>query len=253
MDNVIVCPPTYGMYEVSANINAVAVKRVDLLADTFQLNVNEILKAIDENTKLIFICNPNNPTGNSFKQSDINLIIESFKGIVIIDEAYINYSASKSYIAELSKYPNIIVSQTLSKAWGLASLRVGMAFASEAIISLFNKVKPPYNVNQCSQSLALKALKNIIQVEAWVKETISEREKLIGEISNLSIVEKIFETDANFVLVKVNDANKIYSYLTTKNIIVRNRTNVQLCEGCLRITIGTIEENELVINALKNY
>ncbi|MBK7182243.1 MAG: histidinol-phosphate transaminase [Bacteroidetes bacterium] len=252
-DNIIVCPPTYGMYEVSANINDVAVKKTPLTKDEFQLDLDSILNAIDSQTKLIFICCPNNPTGNAVAWSSIKTILEKFDGIVVLDEAYINFASYRSLIPELLNYPNLVILQTLSKAWGLAGLRVGMAFASEPIIDLFNKIKPPYNINVVSQQIALDALNNIDKVNNWIKEIVTERQDLKVEIEKLSFVLKVYPSEANFLLVKTIDANKIYHYLESKEIIVRNRNSVTLCEGCIRITIGTKEENKSLINALKQY
>jgi len=252
-DNIIVCPPTYGMYEVSANINDVAVKKIPLTKDEFQLDLDSILNAIDSQTKLIFICCPNNPTGNAVAWSSIKTILEKFDGIVILDEAYINFASYRSLIPELLNYPNLVILQTLSKAWGLAGLRVGMAFASEPIIDLFNKIKPPYNINVVSQQIALDALNNIDKVNNWIKEIVTERKNLKAEIEKLHFVLKVYPSEANFLLVKTVDANKIYHYLESKEIIVRNRNSVTLCEGCIRITIGTKDENKSLINVLKQY
>jgi len=252
VDNVITVPPTYGMYEVSANINDVAIKKVPLTPD-YQLDLEGIAEAIDENTKLIFICSPNNPTANSINREDIETVLANFPGLVVIDEAYINYSRQKSFIQELTEYGNLVVLQTLSKAWGLAALRVGMAFASEEIIEVFNKVKPPYNINEASQQLALEALTHVDKVNSWIKETIKEREKLVAELLQLSFVVKIFPSDANFILAKTTDAKGIYNFLVERGIIVRDRSKVELCEGSLRITIGTPEENNTLIETLKTY
>jgi histidinol-phosphate aminotransferase len=252
-DNVIICPPTYGMYEVSAGINDVAVIKVPLQRETFQLDVEGILKAINKNTKLIFFCCPNNPTGNGVKWNDIKTVLENFNGIVVIDEAYINFAKYRSLIPELLNYPNLVILQTLSKAWGLAGLRIGMAFASEPIIDIFNRIKPPYNVNAVSQQLALEALNNIDQINNWIKEIVSEREKIANELNNFKFVQKVFPSDANFILVKTNDPQAIYNYLVTNKVIVRDRSKVELCEGCLRITIGTKEQNENLIFLLSNY
>lgn len=252
IDNVITVPPTYGMYEVSANINDVSIKKVPLTPD-YQLNLEEIAAAIDEHTKLIFICSPNNPTANSINREDIETILANFSGLVVIDEAYINYSRQKSFIQELTEYSNLVVLQTLSKAWGLAGLRVGMAFASEEIIEVFNRVKPPYNINEASQQLALEALNNIDQVNEWIKETITQREKLVSDLAKLTFVTKIYPSDANFVLVKTTDARGIYNYLVEKGIIVRDRSKIELCEGSLRITVGTPAENDKLIEALKSF
>ena len=251
-DNVIICPPTYGMYEVSANINDVAIKKVNLTQD-FQLDVENILNAVDENTKLLFICSPNNPTGNNMKREDVELLLNNFPGIVIIDEAYINYSKQKTFIQELTKYPNLIVMQTLSKAWGLAALRLGLCYASMDIIGLFNKVKPPYNINEASQQLGLEALQDTETVNNWIKEVVDQKVILIKEMQKLSYFEKIYPSDANFILVKATNANALYDYLSGNEVIVRNRSKDVLCENCLRITIGTPEENKIVINLLKTY
>jgi histidinol-phosphate aminotransferase len=252
IDNVITVPPTYGMYEVSANINDVEIRKVHLMPD-YQLNLDGIAEAIDDNTKLIFICSPNNPTGNSIHRADIETILTNFNGLVVIDEAYINYSRQKTFIQELTEYSNLVVLHTLSKAWGLAGLRLGMAFASEEIIEVFNKVKPPYNISEASQEIALEALKNVEQVNDWIKQTVAEREKLVTELGKLEIVRKIYPSDANFILVKTTDARGIYTYLVDKGIIVRDRSKVELCEDSLRITVGTPAENESLILNLKNF
>jgi histidinol-phosphate aminotransferase len=251
-DNVITVPPTYGMYEVSANINDVEVRKIKLKTD-FQLDMEGIAEAIDEHTKIIFICSPNNPTGNSINRDDIETILANFNGLVVIDEAYINYSRQKTFIQELTEYSNLVVLQTLSKAWGLAGLRIGMAFASEEIIEIFNKVKPPYNINEASQALALQALQNVEQVNSWIKETVAEREKLKSELSTLKSVLTIYPSDANFILVKTIKPKEIYQFMVNRGIIVRDRSKVELCEGCLRITIGTPNENEILIEAFKNF
>ena len=252
VDNVILVPPTYGMYEVSANINDIAIKRVPLTED-FQLNLEGIAEAIDDKTKLIFICSPNNPTGNSINREDVETVLANFNGIVVIDEAYINFSRQKTFIQELTEYANLVILQTLSKAWGLAGLRIGMAFASEEIIEVMNKVKPPYNINEASQQLALKALQNIELVNLWIRETLAERDKLVLKLKDLDFVLDIYPSDANFILVKTTDPKGIYNYLVGKGIIVRDRSKVELCEGCLRITIGTPEENITLIQTLKEY
>lgn len=250
IDNVLLLPPTYGMYEVSANINDVAIKKVPLTA-TFQLNLEAIAEAIDANTRIIFVCSPNNPTGNSIIREDIETLLANFNGLVVVDEAYINYSRQRSFIQELTEYGNLVVLQTLSKAWGLAGLRVGMAFASEEIIEIFNKIKPPYNINEASQQLALEGLNNIDRVNAWIVETIKEREALAKSLSALPYVLDIYLSDANFLLVKTTDANGIYAKLVEQGIIVRNRNSVTLCDGCLRITVGTPEENKTLVEALE--
>src|SRR6201991_2717585 len=244
VDNVILVPPTYGMYEVSANINDIEARKVNLTED-YQLNLEGIAEAIDKNTKLIFICSPNNPTGNSINRDDIQTLLTNFNGIVVVDEAYINFSRQKSFIQELTEYANLVVLQTLSKAWGLAGLRVGMAFASEEIIEVMNKVKPPYNINEASQELALKALENIDQVNGWIKETLLQRDRLVLTLKDFDFVVDIYPSDANFILVKTTDPKGIYNFLVQQGIIVRDRSKVELCEGCLRITIGTPDENSV--------
>ncbi len=251
-DNVIVCPPTYGMYKVCADINDVEAKEV-LLTEDFQLNVEGILSAVDTNTKLLFICSPNNPTGNDMNRMDIELLLNNFPGIVIIDEAYINFSRQKTFIQELTEYENLIVMQTLSKAWGLAALRLGLGFASEKIIDLFNRVKPPYNVNLSSQQLGIKALANIKEVNENIINTIQQRNWIHDQLQQFKFVQIIYTSDANFILVKVDDADKLYQYLLLHRIIVRNRSKEPLCSNCIRITIGTEQENQHLINTLKSY
>lgn len=249
-DNILICPPTYGMYEVSANINDVGIKRANLTED-FQLDLSEIESTIDESTKLLFICSPNNPTGNSLKREEVLNLAKNFNGIAVVDEAYIHFSNEKSLLSEINIFPNLVVLQTFSKAWGLAGLRVGLAFANEEIIKLFNKVKPPYNVSEIAQHAILDAFENAENVEKTIAEIISEREKLIENLRGFSFVKKIYPTDANFVLVKTSDAKSIYEFLLDEKIVVRNRNNVELCEGCLRITVGTVEENESLLKSLK--
>lgn len=250
VDNVLVLPPTYGMYEVSAKINDVEVREVPLLPD-FQLHMEGIADAIDEKTKLIFICSPNNPTGNAIAADDIEVLLHNFNGLVVVDEAYINYSRQKTTINMLTEFPNLVVLQTLSKAWGMAALRIGLAFASEEIIAVFNKIKPPYNINAASLELALQALENITQVNDWIKQTVSERGKLVEQLATFSFVEKVYPSDANFLLVQVTDARKLYSFLTGKGIVVRDRSAMPGCAGCLRITVGTPEENNTLLQALE--
>jgi histidinol-phosphate aminotransferase len=251
-DNLIICPPTYGMYEVYGNINNVEVREVPLLPG-FQLNLEAIEAAIDENTKLIFICSPNNPTGNSMEREDIEIVLNNFEGIVVIDEAYINYSRHRSFVAELKEYPNLVVMQTFSKAWGLAALRLGINFASDEIVSILNKIKPPYNINQATQELALKALDNLEDVNTMIRDTVKEREELVKELVQLPMVQKVYPSDANFVLAKMDQATQVYDYLKEKGIIVRNRSNVVLCEDCLRITVGTPEQDKQLLKTLKEY
>lgn len=251
-DNIIICPPTYGMYQVYANINDVEVKEVPL-QQNFQLNLEALENSIDANTKLIFFCSPNNPTGNSMHTEDIEMVLNNFDGIVVIDEAYINYSRQRSFVSSLNDYPNLVVMQTFSKAWGLAALRLGMNFASTEIIDILNKIKPPYNINQATQELALKALDHLHEVNEMIKATVEEREVLAKKLSQLSFVQKIFPSDANFILVKMNNATAIYNYLKQNGIIVRNRSNVILCDDCLRITVGTPEQDRQLLQTLKNY
>jgi len=251
-DNVIILPPTYGMYEVSANINNVEVRKINLLPN-YQLDLDGIAEAIDANTKMIFICSPNNPTGNSIIRTDIETILTNFKGLVVIDEAYINFAKQRSFIKELTEYPNLVILQTFSKAWGLAALRLGMAFAGRPTIDILNKVKPPYNINQATQDLALAALQNINQVNVWIKLTVEERDKLSTDLLSLPIVKKVYPSDANFILAEVTDATGLYDFLVNQGIIVRDRSKVTLCEGCLRISIGTPAENQTLLTALKNY
>ena len=249
-DNVVAINPTYGMYGVCADINNVAYKQVNL-NDDFSLDAQNVLDACDANTKVIFLCSPNNPTGNSLERSEIEKIVTSFEGIVVIDEAYIDFSNEPSWLASLNAYPNIIVLQTFSKAWGMAALRCGMAFASEDIIAFFNKVKYPYNLNLLTQEAVLKQVEAVEQKNKWVETLLAERSKMIANLQNLPLVKHIYPTDANFVLAKVDDANDAYKQLVDKGIIVRNRNSVTLCEGCLRITIGTPSENKQLLTALQ--
>jgi histidinol-phosphate aminotransferase len=248
-DNIIICPPTYGMYEVSANINDIEIRKAPLL-DNFQLNLAHIETLVDENTKLIWICSPNNPTGNSMNREDVETVLNNFNGLVIVDEAYINFSRHKSFIPDLADYPNLVVLQTFSKAWGMAGLRLGMAFASPEIIEVLGRVKAPYNVNQVTQDLAIKALDEVGQVNDMITELVQMREALKGVFEKLPLVEKIYDSDANFLLMKVRDAKAVYENLLTKGIVVRDRSNVQLCENCLRITVGTEKENTILVDAL---
>ena len=252
VDNVILVPPTYGMYEVSANINDIEIRKVNLTTD-YQLNLDGIAAAIDANTKLIFICSPNNPTGNSIRRQDIETVLTNFDGIVVIDEAYINFSKQRSFTQELNEFPNLVILQTLSKAWGLAALRLGMAFSSKEIIAVFNKIKPPYNINQATQDLVLEALGNVEQVNSWIKETVEEREKLAAALSQIEQVHHITPSDANFILAKLEEPRELYNFLVNQGIIVRDRSKVELCEGCLRVTVGTAEENIKLVEAIKQF
>lgn len=249
-DNVITLPPTYGMYKVLAGINAIENREVLLTAD-FEPNVEEILKAADSHSKLIFICSPNNPTGNSFKGEYIKTLLESFDGLVVVDEAYIDFSKDESWVSALKTYPNLIVTQTLSKAYGLAGIRLGICCASEEIVSVLNKIKPPYNVNQLTQQRALQRVLNQDLVKQEVQQILDERTELIKALSSLEYVSAIYPTDANFVLAKVDDANKRYQQLLEKQVVVRNRSTQPLCENTLRFTVGTPEENKKLIAILK--
>lgn len=250
IDNVVAIDPTYGMYQVCADINHVEYRKVRLTPD-FQMDVDALLAATDNHSKAMFICSPNNPTGNAFPTAAIERVLSSFEGIVIVDEAYIDFSDKGTFLSELDKYPNLIVLQTFSKAWGSAAIRLGMAFASKEIIAILNKIKYPYNINLLTQQQALKVLANADQVKKWVEILLKERNELIQQLSRLSYVSKIYPTDANFVLVRVGDANGIYQKLVDQGIIVRNRHSVTLCDGCLRITVGTPDENKTLIEALK--
>lgn len=251
IDNIMICPPTYGMYKVSAEVNNVEVKKVKLTPG-FQLDLEAIENAIDDRTKIIFLCSPNNPTGNSIYPEDIEAILNNYFGLVVIDEAYINFSRKKSFATQLDEYPNLVVMQTLSKAWGLAALRVGITLASKEIIATMNKIKPPYNINQASQELALQALSEVVQANEMIREIVKEREILAEALVNLSFVEKVYPSDANFLLIKMNDATGVYKKLLKKGIVVRDRSKVELCEGCLRVTVGTAEENQTLLYVLAN-
>ena len=251
-DNVVAIEPTYGMYKVCADINDVEYRPV-LLDEHYQFTADRLLAATDAHTKLIWLCTPNNPTGNCLKREEVVKVIEQFEGLVIVDEAYSDFSSLPTFRAELSKYPNLIVLNTMSKAWGCAAIRLGMAFASTEIIGLFNKVKYPYNVNLLTQQQALEALKDPFEVDNWVKILLQERTRMVDAFELLPICEKVYPTDANFFLAKMTDAPAIYNYLVDKGIIVRNRHRVQLCQNCLRITIGTKTENSELIAALRQF
>ena len=250
-DNIISVDPTYGMYEVSADINNVAYRKV-LLNDDFSLDAAKVLEKVDSHTKLIFLCSPNNPTANLLDKAQMRRIIEEFQGIVIVDEAYIDFAPEASWLKELDKYPNLLVLQTFSKAWGLASVRCGMAFASEEIVGFFNKVKPPYNLNFLTQNFVLKALDQAERTQEWVEMLLEQRRIMVEALQVLPCILHIFPTDANFILVKTTDATGIYQSLIQQGIIVRNRSSVSLCNGCLRITIGTAQENAMLIEAMKS-
>ncbi|MHC2990808.1 histidinol phosphate aminotransferase [Pontibacter sp. HJ8] len=251
-DSMLHLPPTYGMYEVSANLNEVKLDAVQLTVD-YQVPVQEVLEQVKPTTKLIFICTPNNPTGNSIERESIETILLSFEGLVVLDEAYIDFANSPSWISRLDEFPNLVVLQTFSKAWGMAGLRLGMAYASEEVISLMDKIKPPYNINQATQELALKSLQQTEQLAYMVEEIVQEREMLVQALPTLKTVEKVYPSDANFLLVKVKDANGLYNYLLEKGIVVRNRSGLPGCEGCLRISVGTTEENQQLFQAMANF
>lgn len=251
VDNVITLPPTYGMYKVLSGINLVDNKEV-LLTDDFNPNVSDIKKTIDSSTKLLFICSPNNPTGNSFSTEKIEELLNLFDGLVVIDEAYIDFSKEKSWVSRLSDYPNLVVTQTLSKAYGMAGIRLGICIASAEIISVLNKIKPPYNVNELTQERAILRVSKQKVVQTEVASILAEREKLQETLGSVSFVSKTYSTDANFILAKVDDATLRYNQLLAKGIVVRNRTTQPLCENTLRFTVGTSEENIQLINALKS-
>ncbi len=250
VDNIVTINPTYGMYQVAADISGVELRKVSL-NDNFELDTTKILYATSENTKLIFLCSPNNPTGNSLNKEAILNIVKSFNGLVIIDEAYIDFAPEKSLLSELENYPNLVILQTFSKAWGMAGIRLGMAFASLEIIEILNKIKYPYNINILTQQKALELLEQKETVENWIKLLIAERNKMAKLFSDFPFVIKVYPSDANFLLIKMHDANGIYNYLVETGIIVRDRSKIHLCENSLRITIGTPHENETLINTLK--
>ncbi|WP_034039820.1 histidinol-phosphate transaminase [Wocania ichthyoenteri] len=251
-DNIITLPPTYGMYSVLANINAIQIKEVQL-DDSFQPKVDVILNIQDKNTKLLFICSPNNPTGNSFNADKIEKIISRFNGIVIIDEAYIDFSKEESWTGKLNEFPNLIVTQTLSKAYGMAGIRLGVCYASAEIISILNSIKPPYNVNELTQQKAIEQLSVKNLAKNQIENILNEREMLVSELKTINFVSKIYPSDANFVLVKVDDATKRYNQLIEKGIVIRNRTSQKGCENCLRFTVGIKSENEKLISTLKSF
>ncbi|MBS9523092.1 histidinol-phosphate transaminase [Litoribacter alkaliphilus] len=251
-DNMIILPPTYGMYEVSASINDVEIKRVPLSED-FQLQPRKILEAVNDFTKVIFICSPNNPTGNLMKKKDIYQVLENFNGIVVVDEAYIDFAPEVSMVAELEKYPNLVVIQTFSKAWGLAALRIGMGFASTQIISILNLIKPPYNISGLTQEKVLEALSLPNAVYGMVGKIMEGKNELVRKLEEMDEVIQVYHSDANFVLVKIPQAKEIYHYLIEEKIIIRDRSKVTLCEDCLRISVGTPEENEAFLTAFASY
>lgn len=252
-DHVIICPPTYGMYEVSASVNNVPIKRINL-TDEYQLNVDEICGNINTNSKLIFICSPNNPTGNKLNRDSIYAILDKFtSGFVIVDEAYIDFSDEPSFINELTKFPNLVVMQTLSKAYGLASLRLGMAYANPQIIQLLNKIKPPYNISGATQALVEQALANKEFVKSSIETLNNAKKALISGLNSLPGTKHIYPSNANFILVKFEQAQKLFAYLIEQKIITRNRSTVALCEDSIRVTIGTTEENNLLLDKIKRF
>ncbi|MDR2813191.1 MAG: histidinol-phosphate transaminase [Prevotellaceae bacterium] len=250
LDNIVAIAPTYGMYKVAADVNNVEYRKVQLNAQ-LDFCADDLLRAADERTKLIWLCSPNNPTGNSLNRQEIVRTIEAFAGIVVLDEAYIDFSERQTFLSELRRYPNLVVLQTFSKAWASAGVRLGMAFAATEIIDVLNKIKYPYNINVLTLH---HALRHILQrgddVKAWVKTLLAEREKLRSALTALPCVLRVFPSDANFLLVKTTDANAIYRHLTSKGVVVRNRHNVELCENCLRITAGTPQENAALVKAM---
>jgi len=250
-DNVIIHPPTYGMYEVSAHIHDVEVRRA-LLTDEFELDLPAIEGLVDEKTKIIWICSPNNPTGNAFNARDIEMILNNFDGLVVIDEAYINFSRQPSFIRELIEYPNLVVLQTFSKAWGLAGLRMGMAFASEFIIDVMNRIKPPYNIGQPTQSLVLEALRETDAVNEMIRKIVHMRNELAEKLSQISSVLCVYPSESNFLLVKIREARHVYEMLLNSGIVVRDRSSAPGCTDCLRITIGTQEQNEKLLTTLSS-
>ena len=251
-DNVIIHPPTYGMYEVSAHIHDVEVRRA-ALTEQFELDLDTIEELVDDRTKIIWICSPNNPTGNAFSRQDIEIILNNFGGLLVIDEAYINFSRQQSFIRELTEFPNLVILQTLSKAWGLAGLRLGMAFASDLIINVMNRIKPPYNISQAAQELVLEALQGTTEVNEMIKEIVRMRNDLAEKISRLSSVLNVYPSEANFLLVKIKNARKIYENLLSGGIVVRDRSSAPECTDCLRITVGTKDQNHKLLEALRSF
>ena len=251
-DNIITLPPTYGMYSVLANVNAVENKKV-LLNKDFQPQVKQIIGAVDKNSKILFLCSPNNPTGNSFSEAVIKELLLKFKGLVVLDEAYIEFSAKESWLKNLDKYPNLVIIQTLSKAYGLAGIRLGACYASREIIAVLNTIKPPYNVNELTQQRAIKRLQEMDVIQNEVAQLVSERKRLHQELECcVCYIEKVYPSDGNFLLIKVDDATKRYNQLLKAGVVVRNRTTEALCENCLRISVGICEENQILLRALKS-
>lgn len=251
IDNILILPPTYGMYEVLANINAVEVLKINLSESTFQPQNTAVLNTASANSKILFLCSPNNPTGNSFEADRVEFLLKNFKGIVVIDEAYIDFSNEESWLSRLKEFPNLVVVQTLSKAYGMAGIRLGMCFASEAIIATLNKIKPPYNINELTQISAIEQLQKADLVQSQIMSLINERELLVRSLDQVAFIKKIYPSNTNFVMIKVDDASKRYQQLIENGIVIRNRTTQPLCENCLRLTIGTTEENMKLIETLK--
>lgn len=250
IDNIVAPDPTYGMYEVCANINDIAYRKVPL-GDNFQLQAQSILAATDKDTKLIFLCSPNNPTGNLLDRKEIKKIIHAAPGVVVVDEAYVDFSPEESWLTELELYPNLVVLQTFSKAWASAAIRLGMAFASPAIVSILNKIKYPYNINELTQRYGVELLRQHDQIKEWVSTILSERSRMSELLTQCEYVQQIYPSDSNFILVKLQDADTAYNWLLKAGVVVRNRNNITLCKGCLRITIGTQQQNDTLIQALK--
>jgi len=250
-DNIITLPPTYGMYSVLANLNDIENKEV-LLSEEFQPKVDKILEAANENSKILFLCSPNNPTGNSFDTKSVDRLLKKFKGLVVLDEAYIDFSEKESWLKKIEKYPNLIITQTLSKAYGLAGIRLGVCYASKEIIKILNIIKPPYNVNELTQLRAVERLQQLDEIQNEVAQLISERNRLKKELEGCDgYIQKVYPSDGNFLLIKVDDANKRYNQLIEYGVVIRNRTNQPLCENCLRISVGICEENQRLLRALK--
>lgn len=252
LDNVISIDPTYGMYQVAADINNVEVRRV-LLTEAFQLDVPALLKTVDERTKLLFLCSPNNPTGNCLKTADIEAVLNGFEGIVVLDEAYIDFAPGQSFLSRLNEFPNLVILQTFSKAWGMAGIRLGMAFADKALINVLSKIKYPYNINVLTQQKTLELLASDTQVNYSIEKLLSERELLETELKKLAYVQQVYPSDANFILVKTDCPKEIYNFLVEKKIIIRDRSSVALCDGCLRMTVGSPAENSLLLEALRMF
>lgn len=251
-DNILILPPTYGMYEVLANVNAVETIKINLSEETFQPKIDAILSEANANSKILFLCSPNNPSGNSFETSSVEFLLKNFKGIVVMDEAYIDFSKGESWLSRLKEFPNLVVTQTLSKAFGMAGIRLGMCFASEEIIATLNKIKPPYNINELTQAKAMEGLSEMTLIKSQIACLIEQRDVLVKALKEVDFIEKVYPSEANFVMVRVDDANKRYQQLIENGIVIRNRTTQPLCENCLRLTVGTEEENKRLIEKLKN-